>query len=504
MKRSRREFLAKSTVASASLAFTSAGIGRVAAQPRPAQPAGTPAATGRVTIDRVNRADVDRFVSSLQGRAIMPGDSDYETARLVWNGKFQRHPGLIAICNGPDDVARTVDFARRHNVIMAVRAGQHSLAGKSTNDGGLILDLSRFRRIEIDRDRRLARVEAGCLLGEFDIAATAHGLATTAGTEPTTGVAGLTLGGGLGYLMGKHGLTIDNLRSVNMVLADGRAVTANAGSNEDLFWAARGAGANFGVATVFEYELHPIGPILAGEIKCAHENLRDFFRNFRDYCRTIPDDVGITASLAPVPDGRPLGCITVGYFGNDLAEGERVLAPLRNFRPVQSDTVRRVSYRYLQSLWRMPEGFMPRAVVRSSYLRDLTDEAIDVIVANSAAAPPGTGKFVMENVHGLATRIPVRDTAYAFRFHGYPFSLHADCTTAEQEAAAEQWATAFWRAMQPHLRTAVYSNYLADEGQERARAAYGENFQRLTELKRRYDPSNFFNSNQNIPPAAGN
>lgn len=494
---SRREFLATAAaIGSAGLAST--GLGQSPMPPESGQ---------RITIDKVDPALVKRFIAGLKGRAVRPTDPDYEKERLVWNGKFQKSPGLIAVCSGPEDVQRTVEFARRHNLIMAVRAGKHSLAGKSTCDGGLVLDLSTLKKVDVDPGKRVVRIEPGVLLGEFDQATVKHGLATTAGTEISTGVAGLTLGGGLGYLMGKHGLTCDNLRSVEIVLADARVMTASSSANEDLFWAVRGAGANFGVATSFEFDLHPMSKeILAGEIKCPHESLGELLKLYREFNRTIPDEVGITASLAPFHEGKPLtgpplAALTVAYFG-DLKEGEKVLEPLRKFRHVKHDTVAPREYLWLQSLWKMPPNFMPRAVVRSSFLKDLSDEAIGVIVAHSAKAPPGTGKFVMEYVHGKAARIPVEAMAYPHRFAGYPLSLHADCVTAEQEKVAEAWATEFWRAMQPHLRSAVYSNYLADEGRERAKAAYGDNYKRLTELKRKYDPTNFFNLNQNILPAS--
>jgi len=493
MSQLRREFLSQSAIGGACLALSGVTSERASA---------APTSTTRSTIDKVDPAEVEKFIATLKGRAVRPTDGAYETTRLVWNGKFEKRPGLICVCTGPGDVARTVEFARRHNLILVVRAGKHSLAGKSTCDGGVVLDLSTLKKAEVDPSKRVVRIDPGVLLGEFDQATAVHGLATTAGTEPTTGVAGLTLGGGLGYLMGKHGLTCDNLRSVDIVLADGRAVTANNKTNEDLFWAVRGAGANFGVTTSFEFDLYPMHQILAGEIKCPHESLRDLLAHYREYTRTMPDDVGITASLAPVQGGKPLAAITVAYFGDDLKEGEKVLQPLRKFRPVVSDTIQPIPYLTLQRLWKMAPDFRPRAVVRSNFVKDLSDATIEVIAAQCANAPPGTGKFVMECVHGKATRVPSDAMAYPHRFFGYPLSLHADCTTAEQEKVAEEWATTFWREVQPHLRSAVYSNYLADEGQERARAAYGDNYPKLAELKRKYDPTNFFNSNQNILPAS--
>lgn len=500
MNLTRRELLTKTALGTAGLALGGLAFNQTAK------------ATAKKTIAQIAEADVVAFIKTLKGPAVRPTDAAYEVVHRVWNGKFQQKPGLVVQCSGPEDVARTIEFAAKHDLVMAVRSGKHSLAGKSTNNGGLVLDMSTLVKVEVNPVKKTARAEAGVLLGEFDIATEKHGLATTAGTEISTGVAGLTLGGGLGYLMGKHGLTCDNLLSVRMVLADGRLVTASEKENPDLFWAVRGAGANFGVTTSFEYQLHPMPKeILSGEIKCPHESLGDLLKLYREFNSTIPDDVGITASLVPQADGKPLAAFTVGFFGTvkddptkcDFVAGEKALEVIRAFCKAKGgkDTIEKRSYLWIQQLWKMKKDWMPRAVVRSNFLKELDDDTIKVMVAHSAKAPPGTGKFVMEFVHGAATRVRADAMAYPHRFAGYPCSLHADCDTVEQEKAAEAWATDFWKDMKSLLRPAVYSNYLADEGDERARASYGENYKRLAELKKKYDPTNFFNLNQNVRPA---
>lgn len=489
--RSRRDFITTAARCGAGLALTKATSSLATAAAR---------ATPQTAVNHLDKTNVQRFVAGLKGRAIMPGDQDYDSQRQVWNAAFDKHPGLIVVCSGSDDVARTIDFVRRHDLLMAVRSGGHSLAGKSTCDGGVVLDLSGMKGISIDAAGRVARAQAGLTLAEFDQATQSQGLATTSGTEPTTGIAGLTLGGGLGWLMGKCGLACDNLRSADIVLADGRALKVNSTTNEELYWAVRGAGANFGVVTALEYDLHPISTILAGVIKYPPESLRDVLKLYRDFTHAVPDEVGISVGVIPSPAGKQIASVAVSYCG-DVTEGERVLRPLRSFRPVLSDSVAPMPYLAFQKLGGLPPGLRLHALIRSGFLADLSDAAIDVIAANAASAPPFSGSFVIEYMHGKAARIAATETAFPHRIEGHNFSLHADWLAPSGEAGAKQWGLSFWDAMRPHMRSAVYSNYLGDEGQERARASYGANYKRLSLLKRKYDPSNFFHLNQNILPA---
>jgi FAD/FMN-containing dehydrogenase len=443
---------------------------------------------------------VRKFVNSLDGHAIGPNDDNYDLARQVWNAAIDKHPGLIVICSGPADVARTIEFAQRRNVVFAVRSGGHSLAGKSTCDGGIVLDMSALKDINVDPARRLARAGAGLTLAEFDRASQAQGLATTSGTEPSTGITGLTMGGGLGWLMGKYGLACDNLRSVDIVLADGRQLKADGVTNPDLYWAVRGAGANFGVVTTLEYDLHPVSTILGGVIKYPLDSLRDVLKRYRDFTVTIPDEVGISVGMIPTHDGKAVASAAVSYCG-DLHEGEKALLPLRSAPGVLSDSIKPMPYLDFQRLGGLPPGLRLHAFVRSSFITDLSDAAIDVIAEQAAMAPPFSGSFVMECVHGKVARTPVDATAFPHRMMGHNFSLHGDWIAPADEKSARQWVTDSWNAMQPFLRPAVYSNYLDDEGPERSRASYGANYERLAVLKRRYDPDNFFRLNQNIAPA---
>jgi FAD/FMN-containing dehydrogenase len=488
--KSRRDFI--SSVAHCTAGLALAGV--------PGKFVNTAADHGaKKSVVEVDSAAVARFVATLKGRALTPGGNEYESARQVWNAAFDKHPGLIVVCAGAADVARAIEFVRRHNLLMAVRSGGHSLAGKSTCDGGVVIDLSGMKGLKIDPVRQIAHAEAGLTLAEFDQSTQAQGLATTSGTEPTTGIAGLTLGGGLGWIMGKYGLACDNLRSVNIVMADGKMLTASSSTNKDLFWAVRGAGANFGVVTELEYDLHAVTTILAGVIKYPFESLPDVLKHYREFTHTLPDEVGISVGIIPSKGGKPVASLAVSYCG-DLNEGEKALKTLRSFRPILSDDVKPMSYLAFQKLGGLPPGLRLHALVRSSFLTELTDAAIDVMAAHAAMAPPFSGSFVIEYLHGKASRVPVTATAFPHRIAGHNFSLHADWIAPAGEASAKEWGLSFWSAMQPYVRPAAYSNYLGDEGPERARASYGGNYTRLTELKRRYDPSNFFNLNQNIIP----
>jgi FAD/FMN-containing dehydrogenase len=487
----RRDFLAKAARLSMGLAVGSLAVslpGRLRSEPLK-------------TVGEIDPAATRKFADGLQGRLIVPADPDYETARHIWNSAFDKHPGLIVRCTGSADVARAVHFARDHELLVAVRAGGHSLAGKSTCDGGMIIDLSAMKKMEIDPVKRIARADPGLLLGEFDQATQAVGLATTLGTEPSTGIAGLTLGGGLGWLMGKHGLACDNLRAVELVTADGRTLTVNAATDENLYWAVRGAGANFGVVTSLEYQLHPVSTILGGVIKFPPERLREVLKFYREFTRTIPDEMSIEVGVIPGANAPPTPSIAVCYCG-DLSEGEKALKPLRSFGPQLVDTVRPMPYIEFQKLGALPSGHKVSTFARGSVVADLSDAMIDVIVANTATVPSLGGNFVIEQFHGAVCRTGRSDTAFPHRSPSYNFSLHAYWWDPSAAERVEKWGYGFWESMRPLVGEAAYSNYLGDEGLDRARAAYGVNYQRLTALKKRYDPTNFFRQNQNIVPTA--
>ncbi len=455
---------------------------------------------GQESVAQVDAAAIRKFAAGLDGRAILPGDAEYESARRVFNRAVDRHPGMIVRCGGSSDVVRAVEFARRHDLLTAVRAGGHSLAGKSVCDAGMVIDVSRMKRIEVDPARRIARSEAGVLLGEFDHATQAFGLATTLGTVPGTGVAGLTLGGGIGWLMGKYGLACDNVRAVEVVTADGRTRVATAEESEDLYWAARGAGANFGAVTAIEYQLHDVGPVLAGAVTYPGSGLGSALRLFRDLQSSLPDEASAQVGTFPLARG-PVHWLGVCFCG-DPKDGERLVRPLRQFRPRLKDSIRTTSYVDIQALFGTPPRTGPAIYARSGFLRELTDDAIEVIVAHDAKAPSGACAFFVEEFHGAVCRVEPGATAFSHRAPGYNLGIFAMWEDPAAERATLAWGRSFWKAMQPFTRDAVYSNYMQEEGDERARAAYGSNYARLAALKSKYDPDNFFRLNQNIRPAA--
>ncbi len=483
----RRELLKHGALAGAALSVTGCWPRRTGSQ-----------SAGQESVARVDPAATRKFAAGLKGRVIFPGDAEYESARRVFNRAVDKRPGMIVRCAGTPDVVRAVEFARRHDLVTAVRAGGHSFAGKSVCDAGMVIDVSRTKRIEIDPARRIARAEAGLLLGEFDHATQAFGLATTLGTAPTTGIAGLTLGGGLGWLMGQYGLACDNVRAVELVTADGRTLAASATENVDLYWGVRGAGANFGVVTAIEYQLYPVGPVLAGAVTYPASGLKAALRLFREFASDLPDELSAQGGTSPVM-GAPvhwLGACFCGY----PKDGEGAVRPLRSLRPRLEDAIRPMPYVEIQAL--QAAGPAEGIYARSSFLRELSDDAIEVMVAHDAQAPSRSCTFFFEEFHGAACRVGSGETAFHHREPGYNFAVFATWADPAAERATLAWGRSFWKAMQPYKRDAVYSNYMQEEGDERARAAYGSNYPRLAALKRKYDPDNFFRLNQNIQPAA--
>jgi hypothetical protein len=410
-----------------------------------------------------------------------------------------RRPGAIVFCAGPDDVVAAVNFARTRSLLVAVRAGGHNIGGASVCDGGLVIDLSRMKQIEIDPMKRTARAEAGLNLGEFDTATQAHGLATTMGVNADTGIAGLTLGGGFGKLGRKHGLSCDNLISVEIVTADGRLLHASASEHPDLFWAIRGGGGNFGIVTSFEYRLFPVGPmLLAGSIAYRYDRARDAMRFYQEFASTAPDELSLDAALATTPSGERVFGISACYAG-PIDAGERAIAKLRAYgAPIQNQFGPR-SYVDIQSAG---DALFPRGrryYWKAQFLRELSDPAIDTLLGAYADAP-AESLLVLQHVGGAIARIPVTDTPYVNRdalYDCFPISIWDD---PAQDATHIRWARELWEAMRPFSTGGVYANNLGEEGTERIAAAYGENYARLFALKTQYDPTNFFRLNQNIRP----
>jgi FAD/FMN-containing dehydrogenase len=441
------------------------------------------------------------LAARLRGALIRPDDPAYERARRVFNGLIDRRPSLIVRCAAADDVVEAVAFARAHELRVAVRGGGHNVAGNAVCDGGLVLDMSGMKDIRVDRTARTARADPGLTWGEFDRATQAHGLATTGGFISTTGIAGLTLGGGLGWLMRRHGLTCDNLVAAEVITADGRRVRAGGGANEDLLWGLRGGGGNFGVVTAFEYRLHPLGPVTAGTIHYPRARARAVLRFYRDYLLEAPDELGTSIALTTADGGEPVVYVVVCHCGPSAA-AEPVVGPLRAFGAPLAVDIRPRPYRELQGL--SDAGFPPGLLHywKSAFLAELSDDAIEAIVDAAAGAPSPRSFSVIEHLGGAVARVDPDATAFAHRGRHFNLSILSIWEAAPATDANVAWARRYWRAVQPFAADAVYVNYLGDEGQERVVAAYGPaKYERLAALKARYDPTNFFRLNQNIRPA---
>lgn len=449
----------------------------------------------------VDASNVDWLRSRLAGSLVLPDDPRYGASRCVWNGAIDRTPAMIIYCSAASDVIAAVKFVQSRNLPASVRAGGHNIAGCSVRDGGVVIDVSRTKRIEIDPIRRIARAEAGLSLGEFDQATQAHGLATTMGVNSDTGIAGLTLGGGFGKLARKYGLTCDNLLAVEIVTADGRLRRASGNEEADLFWAIRGGGGNFGVVTSFEYRLHPVGPtLLAGSLAYDFSQARDAMRFYSSFSRSAPDELSLDAALATAPTGERSFRVSACYVG-PVDQGRRVLEPLRKFGAPTADQIAAIPYLQVQSANddTFPRG--RRYYWKAQFLRELTDDAIDTLLGAYAKAPAASSLLVLQHVGGAVARVPKSATAYANRdvmYDCFPISIWDDPSEDRRQV---EWAREAWNALRPFSTGGVYVNNLGDEGEDRVRAAYGENYPRLQALKRKYDPTNVFRSNQNIAAA---
>jgi FAD/FMN-containing dehydrogenase len=461
----------------------------------------TTATRDRLGETTLNGALVDKLRSAMTGTLLRAQDRGYEDACRLFNAGIERRPALIARCRNVADVTRVVRFAREHEALVSIRAGGHNVAGNALCDGGVTIDLSEMKRVDVDAEARTAVAEGGSTWADFDAATQALGLATTGGIFPTTGVAGLTLGGGIGYLNRKHGLACDNLLSAEVVTADGERVRASATEHEDLFWALRGGGGNFGVVTSFEFRVHPVGPVLGGLIAFPLEQAKPVLRFFREWVADAPDELRIDPTLLSGPMGPMLG-LPVCYCGA-IADGEKLLEPLRRFGSAMVDTVAPVPYETVQNL--LTEVLTPgmHHFWKSGFLGALGDDAIEAIVDYfTADVPPPIAVVTFEHLGGAVSRVGEQETAFSHRHAQHAFLVARAWRDAAEAEAGIAWARGAYAVLEPFLQGGVYVNYLGDdEGDARLRAAYGPNYQRLVAVKTSYDPSNFFRVNQNIRPA---
>lgn len=459
-----------------------------------------------ITLDRarasLGQTEITALRNKMRGGVLLAGDAGYETARRVWNGNVDRRPALIARCASAADVQHAVSFAAGSGLLVSVRGGGHSAPGYGTNDGGMVIDLSLLKSITVDPIKRTARAEGGVLWREFDEATQAHGLATTGGTVSNTGIAGLTLGGGVGWLMGKHGASVDNLISAEVVTADGELRKANATENPDLFWALRGGGGNFGVVTAFEFRLHPVSQVLGGMVLHPLDRATDMLRFYRDFCATMPDEAEAFAALLTSPEGVPVAAMVLAYNG-PVDEGERVLAPARQFGQPAADLVSLMPYSARQTMLDVPfaEHGLHR-YWRSAFTEQISDELIKVAVDGAARFSSPLNSLLFVYLHGAITRVPASETAFGARRPQWDFDAVGQWTEASESATHIAWVKQIWGELEPHLQGCAYINHIADDDQpEKIRASFGENYGRLREIKAVYDKANLFRVNSNIPPA---
>jgi FAD/FMN-containing dehydrogenase len=444
---------------------------------------------------------------------LAPGDEGYDEARKIWNGAIDRRPALIARCRGTTDVVAALRLARERNLAVAVRGGGHGVAGLAVCDDGLVVDLSPMRAIAVDPARRVARAQAGVLWGELDAATQEHGLATVGGIVTHTGIAGLTLGGGIGWLMRRFGATVDNLLAAEVVTADGEVVRAAEDENPELLWGLRGGGGNFGVVTSFEYRLHELGPtVLAGPIYWDLEDAPEVLRFYRDYIAGAPDELTTIVNLRNAPPspllppelhGRPSVAVQACYAGSP-ERGEQALAALRHFGSPLADALAPRPYVQLQGLFdaAVPHGW--HYYWKSWELPPLTDDAIDTLVGQAARVTSERSYIIVFHLGGAIARVGEQDTAYPQRAAAHNVNINAAWLPGDGDGDRHvAWARDTFAALEPFGTGRAYVNFLADEGQERVRAAYGEQkYARLVALKRTFDPSNVFRLNQNIDPSA--
>jgi len=445
-------------------------------------------------------ATVQGFKASLRGELLCSTDKGYEDARQIWNGMIDRRPALIARCAGAADVITAVNFARDNSLLVSVRGGGHNVAGLAVCNGGLMIDLSRMKGIRVDPARRTARAEPGVTWAEFDRETQAFGLATTGGFMATTGIAGLTLGGGFGYLMRRFGLACDNLLSVDIVTADGQLRRASATEHPDLFWGLRGGGGNFGIITSFQYRLHPVGPtVLGGLLIYPIEAAKETLQFYREFTPTTPDELTVYTGFATSPEGDPVVASIVCYSG-PLEQGEDVIAPLRKFGTPLADLVSPMPYTALQELSK--EMFPPGRFNywKSSFVYDLSDQAIETMIGQFAGVPSPFSQAALEQLGGAVSRIGKDETAFSERSAPYSLIIVSAWTDPAEHDKNIRWTREFWEAMRPYESEAAYVNYLDIDEQDRIRAVYGEKYDRLAALKNQYDPTNFFRLNQNIKP----
>ncbi|MCB1941181.1 MAG: FAD-binding oxidoreductase [Candidatus Accumulibacter sp.] len=460
-------------------------------------------------MEQLQRATFDEFKSHVRGDVVLPGDANYDEVRQIWNAMVDRKPAAIVRCTSRDDVVQAVRFARRHELLVSVRGGGHNIAGNAACDDGLMIDLSLMTRVEVDAKARRATVEPGCVLADLDAATQAHGLATPLGINSTTGVAGLTLGGGFGWLSRTYGMTVDNLLSAEVVTADGGLAHASELENADLFWGLRGGGGNFGIVTSFEFQLHPVGPdVLSGLIVFPFDQAKAVLTQFARFTETMPDELNVwmvTRKAPPLPflpeqvHGKEIVALALCYAGDPTA-GEKLIEPLRSFGKAYGEHVGVQPYTAWQQAFDPLLTRGARNYWKSHNFVRLSDDAIDTIIEYAGRLPSPLCEIFIGTIGGQTARVAADAMAYSSRDANYVMNVHGRWETAAEDGRCIAWAREFFARSQPFASGGAYINFLTQDEGERIEFAYGAMYGRLVELKKKYDPGNFFRMNQNIKP----
>ena len=461
-------------------------------------------------VRQVGAAELERFGAQVSGGVIAAGHPDYEEARKIWNGMVDRRPALIARCLNEADIQAAVRFAAAHRMLVSVRGGGHHIAGNAVAEGGLMIDLSGMRGVRVDAQRRTARVEPGALLGDLDREAQAHGLAVPLGINSTTGVAGLTLGGGFGWLTRRHGLAIDNLREVRVVTADGVVRTASADSEPELFWALRGGGGNFGVATSFEFQLHPVGPeVYSGLVVYPFSQARQVLRAWRDFCAKAPDELSVWTVMRKAPPlpflpesvhGQEVVIFALVWCG-DVAKGEQAVAPVLKFGDPVGSALGPTPYAGFQTAFDPLLAPGARNYWKSNNFKTLSDAALEVLIENVGKLPGEACEIFVAQVGGAMGRVAPEATAFTGRDASFIMNVHGRWMEPAEDDKVRNWARAVFQQAAPHATASGYVNFLTEDEAGRVADSYGINYPRLQAAKRRFDPDNLFRMNLNIAPA---
>jgi FAD/FMN-containing dehydrogenase len=457
----------------------------------------------------LDQRTIFEFSKTLSQKLVMPFDPGYDEDRSIWNGMVDKRPAMIANCRNADDIIKCVNFAQGHDLAISIKGGGHNVAGRAVCDDGLMINLSQMNAVIVDPLNKTAKVESGATIGELDEETKKFGLATTVGIVSKTGIAGLTLGGGMGYLGRKHGLTVDNLLSVELVTAKGDLISASETENSDLFWALRGGGGNFGVVTSFEFKLHEVGPeIMAAKIFYPLEDAREVLEFYREFTSNAPDELAAYALVLTIPPIDPFpqafqGKIGIAFFvgyAGSLNDGKVALEPLQNFGNPILRLIIPMPYTELQKSFDAagPKGM--RYYWKSHYMNELSDEAIDVFINHSKHLPGPLSAVGFEQFGGAITRVKVGDTAFPQRSASYVLGLFTGWTAAQDDENAINWTREFYNEMTPFASGGAYSNYLDNDDGDKIKTSFGLNYSRLQTVKNKYDPNNFFNLNQNIIP----